>query len=162
MKKLRILGAAAAVLAVAGLASCDGAKKNDAGQDKDRVEMYTGILPAADADGVRYDLRLDYDDDHNFTDGDYDLRETYLTADSTAVSGYADGKSFLSEGDFTVNKQDGKTYLKLVQDIKDSQAGSNVGPMYFLVESDSTLVLVNDRLQKAENPDMNYTLRLAR
>lgn len=162
MKKTTILGAAAAVLAVAGMASCDGAKSDKGHHDQDKVEVYTGVLPAADADGVRYDLRLDYDDDHNFTDGDYDLRETYLTADSTATSGYTDGKSFLSEGDFTVNKQDGKTYLKLVQDLKDSQAGSNVGPMYFLVESDSTLVLVNDQLRKADNPDMNYTLRLSR
>ena len=126
------------------------------------MELYTGILPAADADGVKYELRLDYDDDHNFNDGDYDLRETYLTADTTSASGYTDGKTIMSEGDFTVNKKDGLTYLKLVQDLKDSQPGSNAGPMYFLVESDSTLTLVNDQLQKAENPDMNYTLRLSR
>ncbi len=148
--------------ACSGNKTCNGDKSCGSGADGDKKELYTGVLPAADTDGVRYTLSLEYDDDKNYTDGDYDLIETYLKADTTATTGYTDGKSFKSEGDFTVEKKDGKSYLKLVQDVKDSDAGSNVGPMYFLVESDSTLVMVNSDLQVSETPGLNYTLKLSK
>ncbi|MDE6768742.1 MAG: copper resistance protein NlpE [Muribaculaceae bacterium] len=155
----------AAALSMFSMAACTGNQKSNGDQkvaDGDKKEIYTGILPAADTDGVRYSLELEYDDDHNYTDGDYDLLETYLEADSTSVGGFKDGKSFKSEGDFTVMDKEGKKYLKLVQDKDDSQEGSNVGPMYFLVESDSTIVMVNEELQPAANPEMNYTLKLSK
>lgn len=169
MKKSIYLAAAA--LAMMSMAACSGYNSNQANggnyakaYDKDQV--YTGVLPAADAAGVRYTLTLDYDDDHNYTDGDYDLIETYLVTDSVSATGYKDGQSFKSEGDFTVMKgsgeNEGKTYLKLVQDVKDSAQGSNAGPMYFLVESDSTVVMVNSDLQTSVNPDLNYTLKLVK
>lgn len=155
----------AAALSMVSMAACSGNQKSSGdhkGTAGDKKEIYTGVLPAADADGVRYALELEYDDDHNYTDGDYDLLETYLEADTTSTLGFKDGKSFKSEGDFTVMDKDGQKYLKLVQDVDDSQQGSNAGPMYFLVESDSTIVMVNSDLQKSENPDMNYTLKLSK
>lgn len=128
----------------------------------DGDKLFTGVLPAADADGVRYMLTLDFDDDKPCSKGDYDLVETYLVADSTAVTGYTDGKTFKSEGDFTVTKKDGTCYLTLIQDKKDSAEGSNAGPLYFKVTSDSTIVMVNSDFEISENPGLNYTLKLSR
>ncbi len=156
---------AAAALSLMSMAACNSNQKSNGDQQGaagDKKELYTGVLPAADTDGVRYSLELEYDDDHNYTDGDYDLLETYLEADTTSAVGFKDGKSYKSEGDFTVMDKDGKKYLKLVQDVKDSQEGSNVGPMYFLVDSDSTIVMVNSDLQVSETPGLNYTLKLAK
>lgn len=164
MKKTTLFMAAA--LSMMTMAACSGNQKCSGEKtccsDGDKKELYTGVLPAADSDGVRYSLKLEYDDDHNYTDGDYDLLETYLEQDSTSAIGFKDGKSFKSEGDFTVMDKDGKKYLKLIQDAKDSAKGSNAGPLYFLVESDSTLVMVNSDLQVSENPGLNYTLKLAK
>lgn len=165
MKKM-ILGAAA--LAMVTLAACSGSPKDtmpgNTGNSKD--EVYTGVLPAADADGVRYTLKLDYDSEKNNSEGDYDLVEVYLVGDSTSSTGYKDGARFKSKGDFSVMDGTGanssKKYVKLVQDAKDSSNGSNGGPMYFLVQSDSTLVMVNAELEESVMPGMNYTLKLVR
>ena len=160
MKKM-ILGAAS--LAMVMMAACSGSPKTELpGNTKD--EVYTGVLPAADADGVRYTLKLDYDSDK--PGGDYDLVEVYLVGDSTSATGYKDGARFKSKGDFTVMDGTGansaKKYLKLTQDAKDSSKGSAGGPMYFLVDSDSTLVMVNAELEQSAMPGMNYTLKLVR
>lgn len=164
MKKTMLMMAAA--LSMMTLAACSGNQKSSGDKSNcekgDKKELYTGVLPAADTDGVRYALKLEYDDDHNYTDGDYDLLETYLERDTTNAVGFKDGKSFKSEGDFTVMDKDGKKYLKLVQDVKDSAKGSIEGPLYFLVESDSTIVMVNSDLQLSETPGMNYTLTRAK
>lgn len=118
-------------------------------------EVYTGVIPAADCDGIRYTLTLDYDDDAK--DGDYKLVETYIQADSTSAIGYSDVKTFASEGDFTVNKKGDKTYLKLVKDQKDSQAGSAETPIYFVIDSDSTITMTNADLEIPATP--GYTLK---
>ena len=136
--------------------NCNGGKCDGKCDDK----VYTGVLPAADADGVRYTLKLDYDD--NGMKGDYDLVETYLKADTVSALGYKDLRSFISEGDFKVEKQGDKTYLQLVKDQKDSSIGSAETPMYFLVDSDSTLTMTNAQLEVSATPGMNYTLKLAR
>ena len=155
-------------MAMVMMAACSGSQKtNMPGRTGDcKDEVFTGVLPAADADGVRYTLKLDYDDDKNNTEGDYDLVEVYLVGDSTSSTGYKDGARFKSEGDFTVMNGTGanasKTYIKLTQDARDSSKGSNGGPMYFLVESDSTLVMVNAELEQSVMPGMNYTLKLVR
>ena len=160
MKKTILMGAAA--LAMISMAACSGNKTtcDSATCDKCDIEaVYTGVLPAADAEGVRYTLKLDYDD--NGAKGDYDLVETYLLADSGSATGYKDGQTFTSEGDFTVTKQDGKTVLKLVKDQKDSAAGSIDTPIYFIVDSDSTITMTNQQLEVSTTPGMNYTLKLA-
>lgn len=162
MKKL-ILGAAAMTLVM--MAACSG-NPGSGMPGKYKDEVYTGVIPAADAAGVRYTLKLDYSDDHNYTDGDYDLVEVYLAGDSLSSTGYKDAARFKSEGDFTVIDGTGanssRKYLKLVQDARDSSAGSNAGPIYFLVESDSTIVMVNADLEPSATPGMNYTLKLVR
>lgn len=153
---------AAVVATVLGLASCSNCNKRacDGGNKGDDDKIYTGILPAADADGVRYTLKLDYDDDAaGLSKGDYDLVETYIKTDSIGTNDVA---SYRSEGDFTEISKEGKSYLKLVQDVKDSTPGSNAGPLYFYVESDSTLVMVNAELQPSETPGLNYTLKLVK
>ena len=164
MKKTTLFMAAAlsmmTMAACSGNQKCSGDKKSCA--DGDKKELYTGVLPAADADGIRYALKLDYDDDNNYMDGDYDLLETVVEQDTTSALGFKEGQSFKSEGDFTVIDKDGKKYLKLVQDVKDSAKGSNGGPLYFLVESDSTIVMVNSDLEVSTAPGLNYTLKLAK
>lgn len=162
-KSVYLMSAAVAMIALASCSGNNGKCSGDKECKLDKKELYTGVLPAADAAGIRYQLKLDWDDD-NCNEGDYDLRETQLVSDTTSVAGVTDGKTFDSEGDFTVMKGSGenagKTYLKLVRDTKDSDPESNAGPMYFLVESDSTLVMVNADLQVSENPELNYTLKL--
>lgn len=159
MKKILYLAVVA--LSVLGMSacsgkSCDGKKSCDGNECAKKGDMvYTGVLPAADAAGVRYTLKLDYD---NKQKGDYDLVETYLVGDTTSTTGYRDDKSFTSEGDFTVIAKDGKDYLQLIQDVKDSMQGSAT-TLNFLVESDSTLVLVNSDFQPSETPGLNYTLK---
>lgn len=153
-----------AALAVAmGAASCShNGKSCNVADVPDRI--YTGVLPAADAEGVRYTLKLDYDDDKGNLAGDYDLVEAYLVSDSISKTGHKDSSLFKSEGDFVIEdgtgENAGKRYIKLMSDRKDSSAGSVTGPLYFLVESDSTLVLVDSQLKQSETPGLNYTLRL--
>ncbi len=164
MKKI-VLGMAA--LAALGLASCGGNNKCDNkancdGKCEDKVEVFTGVLPGADNEGVRYTLNLEYDDDHNCTEGDYKLDETYLVADSTATDGVRADKSFKSEGDFTITEKDGKKVYKLVPDAKDSNAEATLTPMYFILDNDSTLTMVNAELERSVNPDLNYSLKLAK
>ena len=155
----------AAGFAMLGMAACSGNKNcngscDKAGTKADKTEVFTGILPAADADGMRYTLTLEFDNDDN--DGDYRLVETVVSADSTAVGGFKDGKSFASEGDFYIKQKDGKTYYELKKDQKDSQPGALDTPAYFLVDSDSTLTMVNANLELAADSAMNYTLRLTK
>lgn len=148
MKK-RILGAmaCAGVLLLMGACSEKGSK-SDRQNDDDQV--YAGLVPAADADGVHYTLTLDYDDD--MKDGDFDMVQTYVKTDSV---GTTDLKSFKSKGDFTVEDRDGVKYLKLVA------KRSAEAPVYLQVTNDSTLTLVNDSLQMAPS-GLDYTLHLVK
>lgn len=161
MKKI-VLMAGAALVAL-GMASCGGNKTegnkacgDKASCDKDVEAVFTGVLPAADCDGIRYTLTLEYDADDK--DGDYKLIETYIQADTTETTGYKDLRSVTSEGDFTVNKQGDKTYLKLVKDVKDSSAEASDN-LYFVVDSESAITLTNSDLEVSTTPGMNYTLK---
>lgn len=121
-----------------------------------KSEVYTGVLPAADAMGIVYTLRLNYGTADN---GEYDLVESYLAGDDKSnVSGITVRESYSSEGSFTVKKgsgeNSGKTYLKL-----QNSAGA---PIYFIVNPDTTITMVNESLQPSENKDLNYTLTLAK
>lgn len=161
MRKTILMAGAALLMLTMGACSNDKNCGDKAcGHHDDMDKVYTGVIPAADCDGVRYTLHLDYDDHDN--DGDYKLVETYLQADTVSALGYKDLRTFASEGDFTVEKQGEKTYLKLVKDVKDSSAGSIETPLYFLVDSDSTLTLTNQALEVPTTPGMNYTLKIAR
>ncbi|MDE6578017.1 MAG: copper resistance protein NlpE, partial [Muribaculaceae bacterium] len=126
----------------------------------DKVDVFRGVLTAGDAAGIRYTLHLEFDEDDK--DGDYKLVETYIQSDSTAVGGYKDIKSFASEGDFYIKSKDGKTYYEFKKDQKDSQAGSAETPMYFVVDSDSTITMTNANLELAADSAMNYTLKLTK
>ncbi|MBD5185803.1 MAG: copper resistance protein NlpE [Bacteroidales bacterium] len=157
MKKTYYL--AAAVLGLATMASCSGNSScNGTCNSREKAdEVYTGVLPAADADGVTYTLKLDYDD--NNTKGDYDLTEQFMASDTTAA-GYKIQNTFQSEGDFTVNTKDGKKYIQLTPDVKDSDRGASTDVMYFLVENDSTITLVSSDLEASTMPGLNYSLKL--
>lgn len=155
MRKTIYLAAVAA--AMLGMAACSG--ENHSSKIEDQV--FTGVLPAADGPGIRYTLKLDYEHDKNNMEGDYDLVETYLEADSISTNGIRDNVSLKSEGDFTVVEQGGKKYLKLVKDAKDSNPNA-AAALYFEVASDSTLNMVNAELQPAANDSLNYTLKLVK
>jgi hypothetical protein len=168
MKK--IFSILAVALGVTSIAACSGNSKtaDNTGDDLKELkdEVYTGVIPAADCDGIRYSLTLAYDTAANDKEGDYSLLETYLQSDTTSTTGYKDLKSFKSKGDFAVIKGEGvnlgKTYLKLTQDSKDSEAGSAAGPIYFVVDSDSTITMVNSDFEVSQTPGMNYTLTQAK
>lgn len=159
MNKIMLM--AAAGVTMLSMAACTGTKcdKGASCSMSDKEVVYTGVLPAADCDGVRYTLHLDYDDDA--TKGDYKLVETYLQADTLSALGYKDAQTFASEGDFTVGNQAGKTYLRLVKDAKDSSAEA-ADMMYFVVDSDSTVTMANSDLEVSTLPGMNYTLKIAK
>lgn len=150
MKKL--LFSACAALVLAGMAACSGkqaAADNTADETAAEKTAYTGILPAADCDGVWYTLQLN--------DGKYDMIETYFALDTTATVGIAEILSVKSEGDYTVVEGEGdnagKTYLKLAQATDDSAAQT----LYFLQATDSTLTMVNAEFEAPATPDY-YTL----
>lgn len=161
MKKA-LLGLFLAPLALASCGNCNNGICNNSGDDK--VEIYSGILPAADAEGILYTLRLDYDDDHNFTDGDYDLTQTALVSDSTAMAVVNDGPVNFTEGDFRIQSKNvngtDTRYIRLVPKAKKSLGAADNSTLYFLVNGDNTLTLVNADLTKAANDSLNYTLTL--
>lgn len=156
MKKT--VSVASALLALLSLGACSSADKKACQKSDMPDQVFTGVVPAADCDGVRYTLHLDYDDAGN--DGDYLLVETYIEADTTAMTGFRDVRSFKSKGDFTVNSRDGKKFLKLVPDAAKDQA-SSLDVSYFMVDSDSTVTMTNEALDVSATPGMNYTLKLA-
>lgn len=121
-----------------------------------KSEVYTGVVPAADAMGIVYTLRLDYTTADN---GEYDLVEAYLAGgDKSNASGITVKESYSSAGSFTVEKGSGEnagnTYIKL-----QNSAGA---PICFIVNPDSTITMVNESLQPSENKDLDYTLTLAK
>lgn len=153
-KSFYIASAAVAMLAIASCTSNKKAENQTTPQAEVEhvTEVYAGILPAADADGIQYTLLLEYDVDDNFAEGDYNLTETVLTADSTSTTGYVAGATTVSKGDFDVFTKDGGKYLKLTDDANETDV------MYFQVTSDSTIVMVNEELQQSVIPELNYTL----
>lgn len=165
MKKIILFGAAALV-AAAGLTACnDNAKScsSEGACDKsgDKEALYAGVLPAADAAGTAYTLKLDYDDDNNYTDGDYTLIENTLSVDSlTGV--LTDVATSYSEGDFSKkSKAVGDStveYIELVPDAKDALGAASASSLYFLVNADQSLTMVGADLSKSENEGLNYTL----
>lgn len=159
MKKTFYFAAAALVALAAGACSDKGSCTKDSARG-DLKEVFTGVLPAADAEGIRYTLNLDYDDDNNYTDGDYALVETYLVTNTDSVSklSYNDSVSYKSKGDFNVVEKNGNKYLQLVPDRK----YPNASALNLMVNNDSTLTLVGSNLEPAEPSALNYTLKLVK
>ena len=158
MKKILVMGLAA--VATLGIASCDNQVKPSGEGDKD--VLYSGILPAADAQGIIYTLRLEYDADHNYTDGDFAMVENYLQYDSVAASGLKEAVTSYSEGDFKKESKqvDGATveYIRLIPDAKEGLGAASTTETYFVVNADGSLTMVGPDLQKSEVPGLNYTL----
>lgn len=151
MKKIMLYALAALSVAACGTKKSDTAVVDNAADDGNIY--YEGVLPAADADGVRYSLALDYDDDDP-DKGDYKLTETYLKGDGSAIS------SFYTEGDFDIRTgtpaDSAARYLVLVPE---AEAGVTPGgTLYFLAETDSTLTLVGADLAKAAESGLDYTI----
>ncbi|MCM1369494.1 MAG: copper resistance protein NlpE N-terminal domain-containing protein [Candidatus Amulumruptor caecigallinarius] len=157
MKKT--LMAAIAATALLPMISCGN---NHTNVPEKGDEIFTGVLPAADCEGIRYTLKLDYDDDHGNLDGDYDLLETYLVNDTTKKINHSDSVSYKTEGKFTVENGTGDKanvkYLKLVPD----RNYTNGSTLYFIVDSDSQLTLTDAQLNTSNTPGLNYTLKLVK
>lgn len=159
MKRLAtMMTVGAAVLALVGCSQkkcdkgCDGAK-----DDKDRVETYEGVLPAADAPGIKYTLTMEYD---NADKGDYTLTEQAVGIDNAEAT--------TTQGDFTIytttNEGVDKKYVKLVPDHPDRASELNntsAEVYYFLVDNDSTLTMTNAELQ-APASGLDYSLRMVK
>lgn len=149
---------AAAAVAMMSMAACsNNNQKNEAVEEaaaEVSEQVYSGVLPAADAEGIQYILKLVYGEDG--ANGEYQLEETYLVTDSVSTK---DAVGVDSKGTFTVENNNDNKYIKLVQDTTEA---ANAQPMFFLVASDSTITLVNAELQPAENTELNYTLTLVK
>lgn len=160
MKKSIFMTAAAAALVMLGACTTKDYQKGDdtTSTKVDREEVYTGVIPAADCDGIRMTVHLDFDDDAK--DGDFKMVETYFNNDSTAT-GTTDINTFTSEGDFTVGQKGTTTYYKLVADTTGAPAGPG-DVTYFVVDSDSTITLANQDLEVSQAPGMNYTLKVSK
>ncbi len=139
---------AAAVAAMFALSACSGkAKQENAAESSNtpaptRQETYAGIVPAADARGIQYTVVLDYTGDNA---GQYDLTQVYMKGDSTS--------QFKSSGKFAAGKDttSGKQYIKLA-------GQSPTEDVYFVVATDSTIVMADATLATPDIPGMNYTL----
>lgn len=167
MKKTTLAAAFALIIAALSFTACNntGSGNNVMTGGKNYADtqmLYGGIMPAADAEGYLYTLRLEYDDDDP-NEGDYLLVETALVADSVSPLHLRDGIASLTEGDFRVEtKSDpGNTpvkYLRLIPDAKESIGAASSATLYFLVNDNNTLTMVNSDLAPAENDSLNYTL----
>lgn len=162
MKKTVLLSLAA--VAALGFSACDNntatADKSQS-KDGDKVVLYSGILPAADAQGTVCTLRLEFDDENNYTDGDFVMVENSLAADSVAASGLKEAATSYSEGDFRKETKtvDGATveYLVLTPDAKDGLGAASTTPTYLVVNEDQSLTLVNSSIELPSVPAL-YTL----
>lgn len=161
MKKAIFMMMAVAAL---GMTACDSsnAASKPAKSSGDKEVLYSGILPAADAQGTVYTLKLEFDDDNNYTDGDFTMVENTLAADSVDASGLKDVATAYTKGDFRKESKqvNGSTveYVRLVPDAKDALGAPSASSMYFIVNADGSLTMVGSNLQKSETSGMNYTL----
>ena len=146
------------------LTACDNNRGRNHGSLGDKEELYAGIMPAADAEGILYTLKLDYDDDHNYTDGDFQLVETALLSDTVSAMNLRTGVTSLNDGDFRIETStaEGETtsYMRLVPDAKESLGAASTATLYFIINPDKSLTMVNSDLTKAANDSLNYTLTL--
>ncbi len=144
----------AAALGMLALSACNGTDKSattataaadsvksEATIAQSKTEIFKGMLPAADADGIEYTLTLNYTDDNC---GTYNLVQVYQNKDKS---------SFTDDGSFVIDKKDDKSYLKLT----DSKNNSSV--QYYLIDSPSKITLVGADMKPAAT-GLNYSLTL--
>lgn len=121
--------------------ACSGNKTEQttatAEEKTETVVEYTGTVPGADVEGIRYTVKLTATTD---TTGTYDMTEAYLQGDSIA-------QSFDTTGDYTVIAQEGAKYVKL---------GDGAGATYFRCDADTAITMVNADLEAPVTAD--YTL----
>lgn len=110
------------------------------------VCTYEGILPAASCPGIRYTLTV-RNREHS-GDGTFSLTLTYLEAENGQDSSFLyTGKRFTQRG--TPDDNDATVWQFVTDDGKDT--------FNFLVESDSALILLNDRFERNDS-EQNHTL----
>ncbi|MDE6498581.1 MAG: hypothetical protein K2L21_07975 [Muribaculaceae bacterium] len=162
MKKVLFMMLAVASLGFVSCNKCDTKAAPAADKGGDKEVLYSGILPAADAQGTVYTLKLDFDDDHNYTDGDFTMVENTLAADTVAASGLKEVATSYTKGDFRKESKqvDGATveYIRLIPDAKDALGAPSAASGYFVVNEDGSLTMVGADLTKSVNPELNYTL----
>lgn len=161
MKKVIMLAAV-----VAALVSCQskGTKSDQTAADSlamstsmsnptmEEVQVWEGVLPAADGPGIRYVLTLNTI--ANANDTTYILDMTYLDAD-----GKGKDKTFTSKGKPEVVKRAIKDRANRTVTRKGLKLKPNDGsqPVYFVIANDTTLTLCNDSLQESQS-DLNYDI----
>ena len=136
MKKHYLLIAAGLVTLMSCSQNSQKATATDETAATDRVEVYKGVLPAADTEGIEYTVNLEYDADSNYTDGDFTMTQVYMSE--------TDPATFTSKGDFAVltgtPESSSQRYLRLVAEENPSDT------TYFIVTNDSTITLVGSDL----------------
>lgn len=160
MKKVIMLAAV-----VAALVSCQskGTKSDQTAADSlamvtateptmEEVQVWEGVLPAADGPGIRYVLTLNTI--ANANDTTYILDMTYLDAD-----GKGKDKTFTSKGKPEVVKKTARDKANRTMTRKALKLKPNDGsePVYFIIANDTTLTLCNDSLQESQS-DLNYDI----
>lgn len=158
MKKVIMLAAV-----VAALVSCQskGTKTEATAADSlamstqptmEEVQVWEGVLPAADGPGIRYVLTLNTV--ANANDTTYTLDMTYLDA-----GGKGQDKTFTSKGRPVIVKKamrdkDRRTITRKAIKLNPNNGGE---PMYFIIANDTTLTLANDSLEVSQS-DLNYDI----
>lgn len=165
MKKIVLMGLA--LLGTLGFVACDGSSKTaqtaaPAKNSADKEVLYAGILPAGDAIGFIYTLKLDYDADHDFNEGDFVMMESGLASDTIFATGIKEVATGYSEGDFRKESKevDGVKveYIRLIPDAKEGLGATDASETYFIVNADGSLTMVGEDLQVSNFPGLNYTL----
>lgn len=152
---------ALAAVAALGFTSCG----NSGNKGNDKEVLYSGILPSADADGSVYTLKLEFDADDNFNEGDFTLVENTLQTDTVAASGLKTVATSYTKGDFRKQSKtvDGATveYIQLLPDAKDALGTPSAASQYFVINPDESLTMTGADLVKSET-GLNYTLSVVK
>lgn len=113
------------------------------------AQTYEGVLPAADCEGVNYNLVILTEEDSVGGDGLYQLTATYLGADNGKDKTLkSKGKKVTLHG--TPKNKKATAYKLVPEDGSES--------INFLVATDSTLTLVGEDFQVAPS-NLNYTIK---
>lgn len=138
MQKTYLLLAAAAMSVAA--TACQKKTETIAETTPEKTEVtteFTGTVPGADVDAIRYAVSFTTDNDST---GTYTMTTEYVQGDSIT-------QTFDEKGDFATFSKDGETYVKL---------GDGAGATYFRCDADTAITMVNADLEASVTAD--YTL----